>query len=133
MAACAAMVLTYLRVTVHYQRLFKALHIQKGLGTPFPNIRALTQFGINITYQQGALIDLYTFLRNDRPIIVPVKTLELPHWTEDTDHAIVVVGIDEQSVYINDPAFASAPIPVSHGDFGLAWLERDEYYAVLAP
>lgn len=133
LAACTAMVLTHLGVSVHYQRLFKVLHIQKGLGTPFPNIRELARIGINVTYRSGALVDLYTFLHNGSPIIVPVKTLELPHWEIDTDHAVVVVGMDQQWVYINDPAFARAPIPISHGDFDLAWLERDEYYAVLTP
>jgi predicted double-glycine peptidase len=67
------------------------------------------------------------------PVIVPLRTGELPHWSENIDHAVVVVGMDEHSVYLNDPAFATAPIQVPHGDFDLAWLEREEYYAVLAP
>lgn len=33
------------------------------------------------------------------------------------------------SMYLNDPAFDYAPIKVSCGDFGLAWLERDEVYS----
>ena len=41
--------------------------------------------------------------------------------------------MNEEEIYINDPAFARAPIAITHGDFDLAWLERDEYYAVLAP
>lgn len=41
--------------------------------------------------------------------------------------------MDAQSVYLNDPAFANAPIQVSQGDFQLAWLEHDEFYAVLSP
>ncbi len=34
-------------------------------------------------------------------------------------------------VYLNDPARPNAPIEVSHGDFDLAWLEQDEFYAAL--
>ena len=34
-----------------------------------------------------------------------------------------------KQVYLNDPEFPHAPIPVSIGDFDLAWLERDELYA----
>ncbi|MEZ4732190.1 MAG: hypothetical protein R3E79_34160 [Caldilineaceae bacterium] len=47
------------------------------------------------------------------------------------DHAVVVVGFDEQSIYLHDPEFAESPINVSYGDFDLAWLEHDEMYAVL--
>jgi hypothetical protein len=76
---------------------------------------------------------LNIFLSNGWPVITPVKTRELPYWDEDTDNAVVVVGMDAQFVYLNDPALETAPIQVSQGDFGLAWLEHDEMYAVLAP
>jgi uncharacterized protein YvpB len=62
-----------------------------------------------------------------------VQTIELPYWSEPTDHALVVTGLDKTSIYLNDPAFANAPIQVPHGDFDLAWLERDEMYATLIP
>ena len=29
----------------------------------------------------------------------------------------------------NDPQFERAPIRIPRGDFGLAWLERDEVYS----
>jgi hypothetical protein len=57
----------------------------------------------------------------------------LPYWDQVTNHAIVVVGLDDEFVYVHDPAFAVAPIQVSHGDFELAWQEWDEFYAVLMP
>jgi hypothetical protein len=41
--------------------------------------------------------------------------------------------MDDTHVYLNDPALPNAPILVSRGDFELAWLERDEFYAVLMP
>ena len=127
------MVLNYWHVSVQYQRLFKLLNIQKGLGTPFPNIREVVRMGVTVVYQRGTLTDLHAFLLKSSPIIVPVRTIELPHWGVNTDHAVVVVGMNEEEIYINDPAFERAPIAITHGDFDLAWLERDEYYAVLAP
>jgi ABC-type bacteriocin/lantibiotic exporter with double-glycine peptidase domain len=133
LAICTAMVLTYRHIRFNYRRLLKVLRIQPGVGTAFPNIQALKQEGITVLYQQGSISDLYTFLSKDRPVIVPVKTSELPYWEEQTDHAVVVVGMDSHSIYLNDPAFSTVPMQVSHGDFDLAWLERDEYYAVLAP
>lgn len=133
LVACVDMVLKYLNAPMDYQRLFKALRTNEQTGTPFPNIQRLEKLGITVVFQQGTLFQLYKFLQNGWPVIRPVKTQELHHWEMDTDHAVVVVGMDDQWVYINDPAFARAPIPVAHGDFDLAWLERDEYYAVLAP
>jgi uncharacterized protein YvpB len=62
-----------------------------------------------------------------------VRTGELPYWTYQTDHAVVVVGFDEGHVYVNDPDRPGAPIAVPVGDFELAWLERDYAYALIAP
>jgi uncharacterized protein YvpB len=101
-------------------------------GAPFFNIRLLEQIGVKVTYHQGTLVELKEHLEHNRPLIVPVATSELPYTAEQTNHALVVLGMDENYVYVNDPAFRVAPIPVPLGDFELAWLERDEYYVVLA-
>ena len=130
--ACAAMVLTYLGIRVNYHRLLRLLQTRAGYGTAFSNIRALTALQVTVTYSQGQLDNILRLLQTGDPILVPVQTRELPYWTVDTAHAVVVVGIDEPMIYLNDPAFSTAPIPVPHGDFDLAWLEHDEYYAVLA-
>lgn len=70
-------------------------------------------------------------LQSGQPCIAFVKTGELPYWKRNIDHAIVVVGIDDTHIYLNDPDLPTAPTRVSIGDFDLAWLERDEMYAVL--
>ena len=68
----------------------------------------------------------------DNPPIVFVQAGELPHWQDCiSQHAIVVVGLDEQAVQILDPAADPSPISVSIGDFLLAWSELDYIYAVL--
>ncbi len=129
--ACAAMVLSYLGIRVNYRRILSILQTQPG--TPFSKIRQLAQLKVTIYYNRGSLKDIQHFISIGQPVLVPVQTGELPHWTENTAHAVVVVGMDEDSVYINDPAAATAPIQVPRGDFDLAWLEHDEYDAVLAP
>jgi len=48
-----------------------------------------------------------------------------------TDHAVVVVGLDEESVYAHDADFEQAPQVIDRDDFLLAWLERDDEYAVI--
>jgi uncharacterized protein YvpB len=74
---------------------------------------------------------LAAHLLHGEPCIVFLRTGELPYWQEDTGHAVVLVGMDEDVVYLNDPAFAQAPQRVSRGDFLLAWLEFDYDYAVI--
>ncbi|MCB0190684.1 MAG: C39 family peptidase [Anaerolineae bacterium] len=129
LAACAAMVLTYLGFSTSYERLLKLLRVEQGIGTPASNIRELGQLGVTVIYKQGTLAELHDHLTNDRPCIAFVQSGELPHWNTDTDHAIVVVGLDETYIYLNDPEFPDAPLQVPHGDFDLAWLEWDECYA----
>jgi len=130
LAACAKMAMDYIGISVSYERLLKLLHI-KPFGALFSMLRELEQLGVIVVYKQGTFDELYTHLTSNRPCIAIVQTGELPYWNTATDHAVVVVGLDEEAVYLNDPAFDNAPIQVSHGDFGLAWFERDEYYATL--
>lgn len=131
LAACAAMVLTYLGLSISYARLLRLLRVKPGIGAPASNIRELEQLGIDVVYQQGTLTELRQHLMNNIPCIVFVKTDELPYWDQATDHAVVITGFDDKYVYLNDPEFPDAPMQVSHGDFDLAWLGRDEFYTIL--
>ncbi len=124
------MVLDYLGLPAPYEQLLKLLDVQ-WYGTPSFNIRAIEQLGVDVIYRQGTLAELRDHLSRNCPAIVFVVTDELPYTTRRTDHAVVVVGMDRDYVYLNDPAAVTVPVPVPLGDFELAWLERDEYYAVL--
>lgn len=134
LAACAAMVLTYVNRSFDYTHLLHLLDIQP-YGAPAGNIRRLTSENLNITYSQTDLAGLEAILHQGHPVIVFVRTGELPYWTYSTNHALVVVGYDETQIYVNDPdrSKIEAPISVPRGDFELAWLERDYYYAVITP
>ena len=131
LAACAAMVLNYIGRPTPYRRLVKILETIPSTGTASFKVRNLTQLKINVTYQRGSLYQLYGHIRQGQPCIVFVKTSELPYREDVTDHAVVVIGFDNDYLYINDPEFAESPLAVPIGDFDLAWLERDEMYAVL--
>jgi len=63
----------------------------------------------------------------------PVPRWPWRNWSHGTDHALLVVGCDESQLYVNDPAHAKSPIAVPKGDFELAWLARDYYYALITP
>ncbi|MBK8050377.1 MAG: hypothetical protein IPK16_26700 [Anaerolineales bacterium] len=60
------------------------------------------------------------------------KAAELPHWHgHQAQHAVLVVGIEHQALYLHDPALPDGPTAVSIDDFLLAWQEMDNRYAVL--
>jgi ABC-type bacteriocin/lantibiotic exporter with double-glycine peptidase domain len=132
LAACAAMLLAHLGHRIDYPHLLQLLNIQP-YGAPAGNIRRLSQLKLNVTYSQTDLAGLETMLEQGQPVIVFVRTSELPHWTYATDHALVVVGYDDRQVYVNDPDRdeGEMPITIPRGDFELAWLERDYYYALI--
>ena len=74
----------------------------------------------------------------------PAPPWYLPTWSnrlckrisadrEDSPHAVVVVGIDNDAVYLLDPDYSErTPVTVTVGDFALAWSHFDQAYAVLA-
>jgi ABC-type bacteriocin/lantibiotic exporter with double-glycine peptidase domain len=130
LAACAAMVLEYLGQPADYARLVALLDV-RDFGAPSSNIRRLAQLGLSVSFCQGVQADLQAHLLRGEPCIVFVRTGELPYWSEDTGHAVVLVGLDDDHVYLNDPAFVQAPQSASLGDFLLAWLEFDYDYAVV--
>lgn len=128
---CAMMVLAHMGYAVRYGRLMRMLNTS-DIGTPFSNLRSLSRLGVVVTVASGTLDLLYEHLCQNQPCIVPVQTVELPHWPHGTEHAVVVVGMDQEYVYMNDPSFDIAPILVPIGDFDLAWLAMDEDYSIFS-
>ena len=58
----------------------------------------------------------------------------LPYWNdENISHVAIVVGYDERYVYLNDPAFPTAPQPVLWDGFLAAWEEYDRMAAIIQP
>jgi uncharacterized protein YvpB len=125
------MLLIYQGQSVDYSRLLSKLKI-KSFGAPASHIRLLAEWNLSVAYSVTDMAGLISLLQQGVPVIVFVQTGELPYWTYTTDHAVVVVGFDDAQLYVNDPAFDDAPIGVPRGDFELAWLERDYYYATIS-
>lgn len=127
LAACAAMLLDYLDVQIKYNRLLKLLKV-KSFGTPGQNLKLLVVLGVQVTYREGAMDELNQHIANGIPCITLVRTSGLSYWSYSTDHAVVVVGFDEQNIYVNDPAFPNYPIPIPVNQFELAWMGFDYRY-----
>lgn len=90
--------------------------------------------GLAVELRQGTddLDRLHELLSQALPLIALVNTAELrSYWTTAAFHAVVIVGLDDEYVYVNDPYFADAPILVPRAEFLLAWLEQDYWYAVI--
>lgn len=135
LAACAAMACEYLHIAYEYERLVRVLEIQWEIGTPFSRIQKLSQLRIGVTFRQGGeMAALYRLLLAGWPVLVAVQTSELAHWQdESSQHVVTLTGMTENNLIVQDPAFVEHPLPVSYGDFDLAWLEMDEAFAVIAP
>ena len=132
LAACATMVLTHLDRAMDYAGLLSLLRI-RPYGAPAGNIRLLASLNLNVVYSKTDMAGLEAMLQQGHPVIVFVRTGELPYWEYSTDHALLVVGYDESQLYVNDPNCSEAPLAVPRGDFELAWLERDYHYALITP
>ncbi len=136
LAACCAMVLTYLQTKVSYQRLLRLLKVQT-FGSVFHHLKNLEVLGVSVLIDEGDIDTLKHCLSLGLPVIVFVDTGELQsYWVDQTNHAVLVVGLDEAAnasgvIYLNDPEFLEAPKHVPLAEFELAWLEKDYLYAVI--
>jgi ABC-type bacteriocin/lantibiotic exporter with double-glycine peptidase domain len=139
LAACAAMVLTYLGEHVAYAQLVQQLGTS-DVGTVFSHLDRLRSWRLTVERGRGSTELLRQHLAAGRPVIVPVDTALLPYWLTRsdlpeaerlTDHAVVVVAIDELHVYVNDPDFEQAPQVIELGWFQDAWRNFAQRYAVI--
>lgn len=130
LAACAAMVLTYLGSPIEYDHLLRLLGI-RYYGAAFSNLRNLEALGVSVAITRGNKDGLQGHLGSGSPVIVALNTDALPYWEEDTAHAVVVIGIELDHVLLNDPAFEEAPQVVPLDAFLMGWIEQDYRYAIL--
>ena len=130
LAACAVMALHYLALPTQYDRLTRLLGITR-YGAVFSNLQRLESLGVSVLIEPGELETLRRHLDTGLPPLVPVETRWLGYWKVDTYHVVVVVGIEDETVYVNDPYFDTAPIAVSINEFIPAWVERKSLYGVM--
>ncbi len=130
LAACTAMVLSYLQQTTPYSELLKLLQIGV-LGTPRRNILRLHQLGLDVSYREATLPIVAAYLQAGQPVIAFVDTAELEYWSVASNHAVVIIGLDTTNVIVNDPAFDTAPHHIPHTEFELAWINCDDSCTII--
>jgi ABC-type bacteriocin/lantibiotic exporter with double-glycine peptidase domain len=103
-----------------------------SIGTPYSTIRRMETLGVNVALRTRTSNELQAAIDAGLPVIVFVMTGDLPYWHDNTSHAVLVVGYDDASIMLNDPAFEQAPQPVAWADFMLAWSEHDFMCAIVS-
>jgi predicted double-glycine peptidase len=82
-------------------------------------------------YLHLSLAEIETNLLARLPIVACVHTADLGYWSRAVDHVVVVVGLDEQQVYVNDPSLSTGQQPVPRTEFELAQLHYDNLCAII--
>jgi ABC-type bacteriocin/lantibiotic exporter with double-glycine peptidase domain len=128
--ACVAMVTAYWQQPLLQDDIARWLGA-RSIGVPASRIQELARHGFEVFSGTGSLAELQTWLAQDVPSILFIRTGELPYWQVDTPHAVVLAGLEGESAYLLDPGVETAPVAVSVGDLMLAWSHFDYTYAVL--
>lgn len=130
--ASIQMVLGFLSREISESRLIRVLNTDPMAGTPFPRIMRVERFGCRVELVTLDDSGVRQKLHNRQPLITPLWTEMLPYWRYGTAHVAVVVGYDDEYVYLNDPAFADAPQRVLWDGFLAAWEEYDRKAAIVS-
>ena len=131
LVACCKMVLDYLGITKSEAWLWHRL--SSGDVTPFPTVAKLAdELGLTVEVAYwGSLTTFGAYIESGLPILVAVNADDPKDWPYVSNHAVVVIGFDDQHVFVHDPAQPETPLEISIASFLLAWSNRDYEYAVI--
>lgn len=131
--ACVQMVWGYWGVAASQDEIAGLLGMRHYFGVPMSQVKRLETSKLSVVFAQGTARELKIWLGEGVPAIVFLQAGELPYWQgEIFQHAVVIVGMDEQFIWLLDPALIdSAPVPTPWGDFMLAWGEMDYSFAAI--
>ncbi len=102
-------------------------------GTVARNIALLASVGFDVQIGRSTFVDLAAALAAGVPPIVFLETSLLDYWSLQASHVAVLVGLDVAAVYLNDPAFDTAPQQTSLTSFDLSWAANQYYAAFIRP
>ena len=101
------------------------------IGTFAEDVIHLSRLGFVVNLGSSSLAELKAAINADKPVIAFLHTDALSYWTVGSAHALVVIGYDDASLYVNDPYFDDAPIKVPLDEFMAAWTQTDYLLAVV--
>lgn len=119
--ACVRMVLAFWG-SQHPEGELRGLFKTKLGGTsPARVMFELPTLGFNAAVLAASFRELQEAIAEGLPCIAQVWTGDLSYWDEECMHAVVVAGVEESKVAVNDPAFGEAPIEIPINEFLAAW------------
>jgi len=130
--ACVCMILAYWQNPILESQISE-LFSSTEIGTPSSRVLRLSQWGYEVIYRSSTIEELQAWLLQDIPVIAFVHTQFLDYWQKDSPHAVVIAGIDDNQIYLHDPAFQAPPQACSLEGFWAGWIEMDEVVAVITP
>jgi ABC-type bacteriocin/lantibiotic exporter with double-glycine peptidase domain len=133
LAACVRMILAFHRKDYSESDLRKLLKTRMGGTSPARLIWQLPILGFEALVETGSLQSLSEHLNVGQPCIVHVWTLPLPHWDKEAIHALVVIGMSEDSVLAHDPSLPTGPTTIPLSSFVSAWAATDYLMIVIRP
>ncbi|MBI1922984.1 C39 family peptidase [Candidatus Poribacteria bacterium] len=91
----------------------------------------LKQYGLTLEIRESNLDQLRSEIRAGIPVICIIQSQYLPYSFREDLHAVVIVGIDSENVYLNDPLLSEDTITVlSIPIFLKAWEEWGGSYRI---
>lgn len=133
LVACCQQILENFGIEKSDAWLWDRLVNSQGEYTVFTYLEKLeSALGIVVElHYNGEIDDFEQYIELGLPIIVAVSNDITNGWPYYRDHAVVVIGFDDEVVYVNDPAQSETGSRVKRLLFELAWDPRDFQYAVL--
>ncbi len=131
-AACVRMVLAHYG-DIRTETELRALLDTQPTGTRAGNVMRLSGPSFEVYLRPSNLVELKRMLADNQPSIVFLKTGSLEYWEMDIFHTAVLVGLDEFTVALHDPYFATGPQTTSLQNFEKAWAQTGQLSAFLRP
>lgn len=133
LVTCCQQVLGNLGIEQSERWLWRQLQASTGQVTSFTNVKNLeTSLGLVVEHHYNGTIERFApYIEAGLPIIVAVDADIPTKWPYYGHHAVVVIGFDDETVYVNDPAQVETGRAVEVDTFQLAWERRDYQYAVI--
>ncbi|MCL4871868.1 MAG: C39 family peptidase [Anaerolineae bacterium] len=130
--ACLRMVLAGMGQQYNEAQLADILESYE-FGTPASRVVRLARLGYQVIYESFSWEQLVTILQQGHFPIPFVRADFLP-WADFTGfHAVVVVKIEGETVFLHDPAQTNGLLPLEIDGFLMAWEEFDTKVAIIAP
>lgn len=123
--ACVRMVLAFYDEQRSEDELRRLLRTRVTGTSPANLMLNLPDIGFDAAVFNGSMTLLRDHIAERTPCIVHLWTAPLPHWEHSVIHAVVVTGITEDMIVINDPAWETPALAIPLSDFLDAWSATD--------